>query len=49
MSSLDDFANAKLAALEGQHLRRALVTSARHDVVIERSGRRMVSFSHWKW
>src|ERR1700680_2285463 len=45
MSSLDDFATAKLAGLEGQHLRRALVTTARRDVVVERDGRRLVSFS----
>jgi 8-amino-7-oxononanoate synthase len=45
MSSLDDFATAKLAGLEREHLRRALVTSARRDVVVERSGRRLVSFS----
>ena len=45
MSSLDDFANAKLAGLEREHLRRALVTSARRDVVVERDGRRLVSFS----
>jgi 8-amino-7-oxononanoate synthase len=45
MSSLDDFANAKLAGLEGRHLRRALVTTARRDVVVERDGRRLVSFS----
>lgn len=45
MSSLDDFATAKLAGLEGRHLRRALVTTARRDVVVERDGRRLVSFS----
>jgi 8-amino-7-oxononanoate synthase len=45
MSSLDDFATAKLAGLEREHLRRALVTSARRDVVVERDGRRLVSFS----
>jgi 8-amino-7-oxononanoate synthase len=45
MSSLDDFATAKLAGLEGRHLRRALVTTARRDVVVERGGRRLVSFS----
>jgi 8-amino-7-oxononanoate synthase len=45
MSSLDDFANAKLAGLEGQHLRRALVTTARHNITVERGGRRLVSFS----
>jgi 8-amino-7-oxononanoate synthase len=45
MSSLDDFATAKLAGLEGRHLRRAMVTTARRDVVVERNGRRLVSFS----
>jgi 8-amino-7-oxononanoate synthase len=45
MSSLDDFAMSKLAGLEGQHLRRTLVTTARRDVVVERDGRRLVSFS----
>jgi 8-amino-7-oxononanoate synthase len=45
MSSLDDFATTKLAGLEREHLRRALVTSARRDVIIERDGRRLVSFS----
>jgi 8-amino-7-oxononanoate synthase len=45
MSSLDDFATAKLAGLEARHLRRALVTTARRDVVVERDGRRLVSFS----
>jgi 8-amino-7-oxononanoate synthase len=45
MSSLDDFATAKLADLEGRHLRRALVTTARREVVVERDGRRLVSFS----
>jgi 8-amino-7-oxononanoate synthase len=45
MSSLDDFATSKLAGLEARHLRRALVTTARRDVVVERDGRRLVSFS----
>jgi 8-amino-7-oxononanoate synthase len=46
MSSLDDFALAKLASLESRHLRRALVTTARRDgVVVERGGRRLISFS----
>jgi 8-amino-7-oxononanoate synthase len=45
MSSLDDFAMSKLAGLEGRHLRRTLVTTARRDVVVERDGRRFVSFS----
>src|SRR5271167_2232742 len=45
MSSLDDFATAKLAGLDGRHLRRALVTTARRDVVVERGGRRLISFS----
>src|SRR5271154_3449396 len=45
MSSLDDFATGKLAGLDDRHLRRALVTTARRDVVVERDGRRLVSFS----
>jgi 8-amino-7-oxononanoate synthase len=45
MSSLDEFANAKLAGLESQHLRRTLATTARRNVVVERDGRRLVSFS----
>ena len=46
MSSLDDFAQAKLAALESRHLRRSLVTSVRHDgVMVERGGRQFISFS----
>jgi 8-amino-7-oxononanoate synthase len=46
MSSLDDFAQAKLARLDGVNLRRSLITTARQDgVVVERGGRRLVSFS----
>jgi 8-amino-7-oxononanoate synthase len=45
MSSLDDFALAKLAALESRHLRRTLVTTARRGVMVERGGRRLISFS----
>ncbi len=45
MSSLDDFAMGKLADLEGRHLLRTLVTTARREVVVERNGRRLVSFS----
>jgi 8-amino-7-oxononanoate synthase len=45
MSSLDDFALAKLAALESRHLRRTLVTTARRGVTVERGGRRLISFS----
>ncbi len=45
MSSLDDFAMSKLAGLEARHLRRMLVTTARRDIVVERDGRRLVSFS----
>jgi 8-amino-7-oxononanoate synthase len=44
-SSLDDFALAKLAALESRNLRRTLVTTARDGVVVERGGRRLISFS----
>ena len=45
MSSLDDFAMGKLAGLESRHLLRTLVTTARREVVVERDGRRLVSFS----
>jgi len=46
MSSLENFARSKLAALEAAHLRRSLVDSFREDGVwIERSGRRLLSFS----
>jgi 8-amino-7-oxononanoate synthase len=45
MSSLDDFAMGKLAGLKGRHLLRTLVTTARREVVVERDGRRLVSFS----
>jgi 8-amino-7-oxononanoate synthase len=45
MSSLDDYATAKLAGLDDRHLRRALVTTARRDVAVERDGRRLISFS----
>jgi 8-amino-7-oxononanoate synthase len=46
MSSLDDFAQAKLAVLESRQLRRTLVTSARHDgVIVERGDHQFISFS----
>src|SRR5580692_11972372 len=46
MSSLDQFAQDKLTSLERRHLRRALVATARHDgLVVERAGRRLLSFS----
>jgi 8-amino-7-oxononanoate synthase len=46
MSSLDDFAARKLAALEARDLRRSLVDSAREDGLwIVRDGRRLLSFS----
>jgi 8-amino-7-oxononanoate synthase len=46
MSSLDDFAQAKLAALEKEHLRRKLVvTTRRGGAVVERGGRQLISFS----
>jgi 8-amino-7-oxononanoate synthase len=45
MSSLDNFAVAKLAALESRHLRRALVTTARRGVTAQRGERRLISFS----
>jgi 8-amino-7-oxononanoate synthase len=44
--SLDAFVAAKLATLDARHLRRALVTSVRHDgVLVERGGRQLISFS----
>jgi 8-amino-7-oxononanoate synthase len=46
MPSLDDFVQAKLAALENRHLRRSLIATARHDgVMVERGGRQLISFS----
>jgi 8-amino-7-oxononanoate synthase len=46
MSSLDDFAAAKLAELDTQHLRRTLAETAREDGIwVVRGGRRMLSFS----
>ena len=46
MSSLDDFAKAKLAELEAVHLRRTLAETVREDGIwVERGGRRMLSFS----
>jgi 8-amino-7-oxononanoate synthase len=46
MSSLDDFAKAKLAELEGAHLRRTLAETVREDGIwVVRGERRMLSFS----
>lgn len=46
MQSLDDFANAKLAALEARQLRRTLQPTHRLDGLwVERDGRRLLSFS----
>jgi 8-amino-7-oxononanoate synthase len=45
MGSLDDFASAKLAALDRGGLRRALVETARGALYVERDGRRLLSFS----
>jgi 8-amino-7-oxononanoate synthase len=45
MSSLDDFAAAKLAVLERGQLRRTLVATTRGDIHVERNGRRLLSFS----
>jgi 8-amino-7-oxononanoate synthase len=46
LSSLDQFAHDKLDSLERRHLRRTLVATARHDgLVVERDGRRLISFS----
>ncbi|NQE64994.1 8-amino-7-oxononanoate synthase [Caulobacter sp. RHG1] len=46
MQSLDAFADEKLAALEAKSLRRRLKTTRRHDgAVVERDGKRLISFS----
>jgi 8-amino-7-oxononanoate synthase len=45
MDSLDQFAAAKLAALDRGGLRRALVSTARDALYVERNGRRLLSFS----
>jgi 8-amino-7-oxononanoate synthase len=45
MDSLDDFAAAKLAALDSGGLRRALAETARGALYVERNGRRLLSFS----
>ena len=46
MQSLDAFAGEKLAALEARSLRRRLRPTRRHDgAVVERDGRRLISFS----
>jgi 8-amino-7-oxononanoate synthase len=45
MDSLDDFAAAKLAALDRGGLRRALAETARGALHVERNGRRLLSFS----
>jgi 8-amino-7-oxononanoate synthase len=46
MSSLDQFAQAKLDDLQRRHLRRALTETIREDGIwVERDGRRLLSFS----
>ena len=46
MRSLDAFADEKLAALEAKSLRRRLKSTRRHDgAVVERDGKRLISFS----
>ena len=45
MDSLDDFAAAKLTALDRGGLRRALVATERGALHVERNGRRLLSFS----
>jgi 8-amino-7-oxononanoate synthase len=45
MDSLDDFAAAKLAALDRGGLRRTLVATARGALHVERNGRRLLSLS----
>jgi 8-amino-7-oxononanoate synthase len=46
MQSLDQFAQAKLDALERRHLRRSMADTYREDGIwVERDGRRLLSFS----
>ena len=45
MRSLDEFASAKLTALERHRLRRMPVTTYRDGIWVERGGRRLMSFS----
>jgi 8-amino-7-oxononanoate synthase len=45
MRSLNEFASAKLAVLEGAHLRRTPVATRRDGIWAERAGRRLLSFS----
>jgi 8-amino-7-oxononanoate synthase len=45
MRSLDEFAYGKLATLERAQLRRTPVVTARQGIYVERSGRRLLSFS----
>lgn len=46
MDSLDQFAKTKLDQLAGQHLRRELIATDRTDgIMVERGGRRLISFS----
>jgi 8-amino-7-oxononanoate synthase len=45
MRSLDEFATAKLAALDDEHLRRTLTVTARDGIWVKRDGRRYISFS----
>lgn len=45
MRSLDNFASVKLAELDRAQLRRTLVETHRDGVVVERNGRRLLSFS----
>jgi 8-amino-7-oxononanoate synthase len=45
MHSLDQFATEKLAEFDREHLRRVLVETVRHEIWVERDGRRLMSFS----
>jgi len=45
MRSLDDYASRKLAALDDARLRRTPVVTARDGIYVERSERRLISFS----
>ena len=45
MRSLDDYASSKLTALDNARLRRTPVVTARDGIYVERTGRRLISFS----
>ena len=45
MTSLDEFASQKLAALDREGLRRVLAETTRGEIFVERNGKRLLSFS----